>query len=203
LGDVEPRAQHLFDPPKADGSPSAFACTAETLASGQRCTFEAQPPTAAPDPSLSAKNVERAKALAVGVCKKAVSATSLAYQPGFDKVCRATFEQAARECGLDVPLLDGDGRFAEPASRCYRALADARQAVGTMVAAAPGCCACLAANRCAPSIDACVNGVQQASAVNFACAGDACSSSCTELQAMYPGAGPGHTKTHSPKGLDQ
>jgi hypothetical protein len=164
--------------------PSGWGCTADTLASGERCIFEGTAPEGArADPQ---ENVKAMSALADAVCALHLkpSERSAASDAVRDR-CKAEVQSAAREaCAVPSALRDDDGRFVPAAKGCYRALTEVRQHAEWQAATLAPCCACLAEQHCVAGPAQCVQSAQahaSVEAVNDRCALASCEAACAGL----------------------
>ena len=125
----------LGAPPQVDESPTAWACTVETLRAGRECVFEAEMTPAASTnvQAQAASNVRTLKDIGHALCLQA------AKPPSGGALDRHLLEQCERQytditedtCGLDgkVPIIDAKGRFAPAARACYRSLSEMLQEI--------------------------------------------------------------------------
>jgi len=172
----------LFDPPRTDDSPTAFACTAQTLAAGSECVFEGKPAKS----SSAADNSARLRGMATTTCDAALKGALAADAQVLREGCMARFQAAASRCAAEGALLDPDGRFTSSGQGCYRALSEARNQAEGLANAAPSCCACLSRNHCTGAAASCVASAARGTlAAN--CQSDACDASCAELLSLAPG----------------
>jgi hypothetical protein len=123
--------QSLEAPPVADESPTAWACTADTLRSGKECVFEAELTPSTPNKDQAANNVRTIQELGRTLCAEASKSTSSEGKPdrNLASTCEKKYTSAAERCGLEgtVPVVDGKGRFAPAARACYRAISGVLQ----------------------------------------------------------------------------
>jgi len=179
---ARPSAGKLFDPPRVDDSPTAYACSAQSLAAGEDCVFEGKAGARA----SAAANASRLTALAEPTCAAALSTASPADASALRAGCVARMTAAARACAVDGALVDGEGRFTEAARTCYHALFVARTQAVSLANAAPTCCQCLAEHRCAGAGSSCVAQAARGT-VSARCApDDVCLAACTELLQSAP-----------------
>jgi hypothetical protein len=174
--------------PKPDRTPTAWACTVDTLMSGKDCLFEASSDEVTDHASQRAQNVKFARELAKAACAKAAKPA-----PGGspDKtlldLCEKDFNGAADSCALDgkAVLVDAQGRFSGGAQSCYRALSDVLQKAALMSSLASGCCRCMASRGCKVNAAACYANVSRGTpgAAERACMTNACSDECGEAPA--------------------
>ncbi|XXF81325.1 hypothetical protein P2318_16660 [Myxococcaceae bacterium GXIMD 01537] len=180
----------------ADESPTAYACTVDTLREGKECIFETEPSTGAPSADQAAANVRALKEAAPALCAEAASPpTGGAPDRALVSLCERQFTPAAEACGLEgeVAVVDNKGRFAPKARSCYRGLARVLQDVGMMSAMGSGCCQCAAQKGCAGAAgDRCYTDVarQQSSPATLACMSERCAEACTMVVPASPGAAP-------------
>lgn len=171
----------LFDPPRKDDTPTAFACTGQTLASGEQCVFEGQEG----EKLGAAQNLERLRALAEPACQRVTASASSADRAVLQESCQARVRAAAEGCAREGALVDAQGRFTTFGRGCYRALSEARAQSESLANAAPGCCACLATHRCGGAGSACVAQAVKAS-LAVSCPSDDCAAACAELLSTTP-----------------
>src|SRR3954469_22078602 len=130
--------------PKPDRTPTAWACTVDTLMTGKDCLFEASSDEVTDHAAQRAQNVKFARELAKAACAKAAKAAKPAPGNTPDKalldLCEKDFNTAADSCTLDgnAVLVDGQGRFSATAQGCYRGLADVLQKAALMSSLASG-----------------------------------------------------------------
>lgn len=170
---------------KPDRTPTAWACTVDTLMSGKDCLFEASSETVSDHAAQRTQNVRFARQLAQAACGKAA-------RPGPGStpdrtlldLCEKDFNAAAETCALDgkAVLVDGQGRFSSGAQLCYRALADVLQRAALMSSLASGCCRCMASHGCKVSPASCYANVSRGTpgAAERACMANTCSDECGE-----------------------
>lgn len=180
LASAEPT--RLFDPPKTDDSPTAFACTAETLARGAECVFEGHN-----GPASAAENTARLRQMASASCEAALKSALPSDASALRSACLARMNAAADRCGGESAAVDASGRFTSRGKSCYRALLEARNQAESLANAAPTCCECLARNGCGGAGASCVASAAQ-SRLSASCNSDVCDAACTEL--MMVGQGP-------------
>ena len=130
-------------PPRmpVDEEPSAAACTFETALRGTSCTYEAAPAAADPrDNSGSALEAGRE------ACAPAARGDA-----GLRHECeRAVAEASASEkCAIRWRLTDPLGHLTPQAQPCAEVLRQEISRTSRAATLSPGCCACLAASRCA------------------------------------------------------
>lgn len=148
----------LYAPPSADRSPTAYACTVETLAAGKDCVFEGQALAAADAPRQAQENGKAAAALGNRLCARAAKlAAEARADPDVLAACQRSFVEKASGCAADgsAPLLDAEGRFGAGARGCYAAMSGVLARARFMAAATGGCCRCLTAAGCVTSGERC------------------------------------------------
>src|SRR5262249_17102316 len=154
----------LNAPPKPDRSPTAWACTVDTLMSGKDCLFEASSDDVTDHAAQRAQNVKFARELAKAACAKAAKpAPGGSQDKALLDLCEKDFNGAADSCTLDgkAVLVDGQGRFSSTAQGCYRALSDVLQKAALMSSLASGCCRCMASRGCKVNAAACYANVSR------------------------------------------
>ncbi|WP_257447217.1 hypothetical protein [Archangium lipolyticum] len=125
----------LAAPPRADESPTAWACTVETLRAGRECVFESE--VTASDSTNSqaqaASNVRTLKDIGPMLCAQAAKPPSgSATDKNLVAQCERKYADTAEDfCGLDgkLPIIDAKGRFAPAARHCYHQLSELLQDV--------------------------------------------------------------------------
>jgi hypothetical protein len=183
----------LAAPPVADDSPTAWACTIDTLRAGKECVFEADLSSSAPSGSQDTANRRLLQDVAKAMCSEAVS-TIREGRPDatLTALCERRYTTAVDQCGLDgtAPVVDAKGRFAPGARACYRALSSVLQDVQFMATVASPCCECAARAGCPGTGDRCYSDVSQqlASPATLACLNDRCSDACSMV---LPSPSPG------------
>ncbi|MCP3142140.1 hypothetical protein [Pyxidicoccus xibeiensis] len=181
----------LAAPPVADDSPTAWACTIDTLRAGKECVFEADlssvPRGADQDDANRKLFQDAARALcaeAVGTARDGLPDAKLT------TLCAKRFTTAVDQCGLEgnEPVVDDKGRFAPGARACYRALSSVLQEVQFMATVASPCCECAARNGCPGTGDRCYADVSQqlAAPSTLACLSDRCADACSLALPMPP-----------------
>jgi len=178
----------LNAPPKPDRTPTAWACTVETLLSGKDCLFEAVVEPVSDHAAQREQNVRFARQLAQAACAKAARPPP---GSGPDRtllgLCEKEFTAAADTCTLDgkAVLVDAEGRFSPGAQACYRALSDVLQRSAVMSSLASGCCRCMASRGCKVSAASCYVNVTRGTPgpAERACMAGACSGECGEAPA--------------------
>jgi hypothetical protein len=171
----------LFDPPRADNSPTAFACTSETLASGAECVFEGKV-----DASNAAEAPARLRGMASATCDAALKSAAADDAKVLRDGCMARVQAAADRCAPQGAVVDSAGRFTSQGKSCYRALSEARNQSASLANAAPNCCECLARNHCAGAGEGCVASAARSN-LKASCGSDACDAACAELLFSAPG----------------
>jgi hypothetical protein len=175
----------LAAPPVVDESPTAWACTVDTLREGRECVFEAEPSPAPAGAQQSSANVSTLKQAAPALCAEAARPPS---GGSADRVlvalCERMLTPAAEACGLEGagPVVDSKGRFAPQARACYRGLSRVLQDVNLMAAVGSGCCPCAAQRGCAGAAgERCYTDLarQQSAPATLACMAERCSDACT------------------------
>src|SRR5512139_2926206 len=151
MSSADPR---LFAEPRADESPTPYACTAETLVAGTKCFFESTAPAASDPERQAVQNAATAARLADRACQKAAR-HPLDPIPDPDVLawCKRTFAQKAAACGADGsrPVLDAEGRFGGEFRLCYAALSEVLARAQMSARTSAPCCRCLVAEKCAAS----------------------------------------------------
>ncbi|MBS2028976.1 MAG: hypothetical protein JST54_13830 [Deltaproteobacteria bacterium] len=171
----------LFDPPRVDDAPTAFACTAKTLADGEQCVFEGKGGARA----SAADNAQHLRTLGPQTCAGALKDAEPADAPALQKACLSRFDAAVQRCAAEGTVLDATGHFTADGAACYRSLVEARTQAQSLASAAPSCCACLAQHHCQGSGPSCVAAATGASFA-ASCGGDACVAACAELVSAAP-----------------
>jgi hypothetical protein len=175
----------LAAPPVADDSPTAWACTIDTLRAGKECVFEADLSSGSPNDGQDTANRKLLQDVAKALCSEAVG-TAREGRPDatLTALCERRYSTAVDQCGLDGTafVIDAKGRFAPGARACYRALSSVLQEVQMMATVASPCCECAARAGCPGSGgDRCYAEVSQqaASPATLACLSDRCSDACS------------------------
>ncbi|NOK32164.1 hypothetical protein D7W79_20765 [Corallococcus exercitus] len=177
----------LGAPPLVDASPTAWACTIDTLRAGKECVFEAElPPPGAANADVESANVKLLKDASRALCSEAVSnARDGTPDPKLVAVCERKYADVVGRCGIDgnSPVVDAKGRFAPVARACYRALSTVLQDVQLMASVASTCCECAARSQCPGTGDSCYAAVsrQQAGPTTLACMDDRCHDACSMM----------------------
>jgi hypothetical protein len=177
----------LGAPPVADESPTAWACTVETLRSGRECVFEAQvADSASTDVKAQAdSNVRSLVDVGRALCAKAArNVAGAPADPALLASCERRFTAAAElSCGLEgkVPVIDAQGRFAPAARACYRGLSAVLQEISLKATVASACCQCSAQRGCPASGDRCLDTVsrQEVEGAALACLMERCADACS------------------------
>lgn len=175
----------LAAPPVVNESPTAWACTVDTLREGRECTFEAEPSTTTPGAEQSAANVRTLKQAAPALCAEAARPPSGGNTDrALVSLCERMLSPATEACGLEgaAPIVDTKGRFDPRARGCYRGIARVLQDVNLMAAVGSTCCQCAAQRGCAGAGgDRCYTDLakQQASPATLACMAERCGEACT------------------------
>lgn len=186
----------LAAPPVVDESPTAWACTVDTLREGRECVFEAEPSTAPASAEQGTANVNTLKQAGPALCAEAAKPPSGgATDRALVVLCERMLTPAAEACHLDgaAPVVDKQGRFAPGARACYRGLSRVLQEVNLMAAVGSKCCPCAAKQGCAAvEGDRCYVGLakQQTSPATLACMAERCSEACTLVVPSSSGAAP-------------
>ncbi len=180
--------EHIPPPEKVDDSPSAYACTIETLQTEEHCLMEAAVQKSANPAQQAIENVRIAVSLGPRACNKPARLRGdKSADAEMFAICQREFAAAAQaSCSLDgdFPLLDEAGRFAPQAKVCYDALSSVLVRTRTMTRLSAPCCRCLskkcgfAAAQCYPEV------VRGSFAQNtLACAATA---NCDACEAVVP-----------------
>ena len=124
----------LSQPTEPDRSPSAQACTADTLRLSTECFFDANPTQNDSDAARKKQaqvNLDLAARLVSNACQRRAMPAGLDAKEKSARVnaCTNRAAKMLENCSLDGvdALLDADGRFAKSAKRCYGDLASALQ----------------------------------------------------------------------------
>ncbi|CAM3382694.1 hypothetical protein G4177_30090 [Corallococcus sp. ZKHCc1 1396] len=177
----------LGAPPLVDASPTAWACTIDTLRAGKECVFEAElPPSGAPDASVESANIKLLQDASRALCSEAIShARDGVADPKLVSVCERKYTTVVGRCGLEgqSPVVDAKGRFSPSARACYRALSSVLQEVQLMATVASSCCECSARSQCPGNGEACYADVsrQQAGPGALACLDERCRDACSMM----------------------
>ncbi|HYO58411.1 hypothetical protein [Archangium sp.] len=177
----------LGAPPQVDESPTAWACTVETLRAGRECVFEAEV-TSSTDTdvqSQAAGNIRALKDIGRTLCAQAAKPPSgVAADKNLAAQCERKFADAAEDaCGLDgkVPVVDAKGRFAPAARACYRQLSQVLQDTAMMATVASACCQCAEKRGCPGTGERCHENVsrQEVGPAALACLANQCGEACS------------------------
>jgi hypothetical protein len=188
-------ARPLNAPVQPDRTPTAWACTVDTLLAGKDCLFEASAEPVSDRAAQQAENVRFAQKLAQTACARAARpVTGQQADKALGGLCEKEFTAAAESCGLEgqAVLVDGQGRFAPAAIGCYRALSDVLQRASMMGSVASACCRCMAARGCGKvNALACYQNVSRGAATpaEKACMADTCADECGDAP-QAPRGGP-------------
>jgi hypothetical protein len=189
----------LAAPPLADDSPTAWACTIDTLRAGKECVFEAEASSSdAPNADLDSANQKLLREVGKALCTEAVG-TVREGRPdaALTALCEKRYSAAVDQCGLDGTALvvDAKGRFAPGARACYRALSNVLQEVQLMATVASSCCECGARSGCAGTGERCYVDVSQQTAApaTLACLGQRCADACSLALPDVPASRPAPT----------
>ncbi|MCP3099414.1 hypothetical protein LZ198_11090 [Myxococcus sp. K15C18031901] len=175
----------LAAPPLADESPTAWACTIDTLREGKECVFESDAaPSTTPSPDQDSANRKLLKDISNILCSEAVSnAREGRADAALTSLCERRYVAAVEQCGLRgaAPVVDAKGRFVAQARTCYRALSTVLQEVQLMASVAAPCCECAARNGCPGTGDRCFADLsrQSAAPATLACLNERCESACS------------------------
>jgi hypothetical protein len=146
-----PSFAETMNGPPPDVSPSAFACSVQTLRDDKECSFEGVAP-APPDARQQEKENRRlALQLAQASCEKALKeARGAGADSRLAAFCKQDMAFAVEVCGIDgsFPIVDEGGRFTAAAKPCYHALAGAAHHTSYLATLASGCCQCMAKAGC-------------------------------------------------------
>lgn len=186
----------LGAPPKADESPTAWACTVETLRAGRECVFEAEvTPAASTDvQAQAANNLRTLKDIGHALCAQAARPPSgVAADRNLVAQCERQYADAVEDaCGLDgsVPVIDAKGRFAPVARACYRQLSSVLQDIAMMAAVASACCQCAAQRGCPGAGERCYESVarQEMGSATLTCLANQCGEACSLVMPASPPA---------------
>jgi hypothetical protein len=177
----------LGAPPVVDESPTAWACTVDTLRAGRECVFEAEVAlSASTDVSKQAdSNVRTLREVGPTLCENAAKPPSGApADRTLVALCVRNYTGAAEDaCGLEgtVPVIDARGRFAPSARDCYRRLSAVLQDTLTMATVASACCQCAARSGCPLASNRCHEDVarQEVGGAALACLDRQCADACS------------------------
>jgi len=178
-----PPAPPLNAAPRPDRSPTAWACTVDTLMSGKDCLFEALAEPVSDHAAQRAQNVRFARQLAQAACARAARpAPGTTPDKALLDLCEKDFTAAADTCTLEGKsvLVDGQGRFSSGAAPCYRGLADVLQRAALMSSLASGCCRCMASRGCKVNAASCYANMTRGTPgpPESACMSNACKEEC-------------------------
>jgi hypothetical protein len=175
----------LGAPPQADESPTAWACTVETLRAGRECIFEADVTSSTDVQAQAAGNVRTLKDIGHTLCVQAAKPPSgVAADKNLVAQCERKFTDAAEDsCGLDgkSPVIDAKGRFAPAARACYRQLSQVLQDTAMMATVASACCQCAEKRGCPGTGERCYENVsrQEVAGSALACLSSQCGEACS------------------------
>jgi hypothetical protein len=174
----------LGAPPQVNESPTAWACTVETLRSGRECVFEAEVSSSTDVQAQSSSNVRSLKDIGHTLCTQAAKPPSgVAADKNLVTQCERKFADAADDmCGLDgkAPVIDAKGRFAPAARACYRHLSLVLQDTAMMATVASACCQCAEKRGCPGSGERCHENVsrQEVAPAALECLANQCGEAC-------------------------
>lgn len=174
----------LGAPPQADESPTAWACTVDTLRAGRECVFEAEVSSSTDVQAQTASNVRSLKDIGHTLCMQAAKPPSgVAADKNLVAQCERKFADAAEDsCGLDgkAPVIDAKGRFAPAARACYRQLSQVLQDTAMMATVASACCQCAEKRGCPGTGERCHENVsrQEVAPAALACLANQCGEAC-------------------------
>lgn len=174
----------LGAPPQSDETPTAWACTVETLRSGRECVFEADVSSSTDVHAQASSNVRTLKEIGHTLCLQAAKPPSgVAPDKNLVAQCERKYADAADDaCGLDgkVPVIDARGRFAPAARACYRQLSSVLQDVAMMATVASACCQCAEKRGCPGAGERCHENVshQELGTTALACLSSQCGEAC-------------------------
>jgi hypothetical protein len=180
-------AEALGAPPKVDESPTAWACTVDTLRAGRECVFEAEISASGSTDvkAQAANNIRTLKDVGHALCTQAARPPSgVAADKNLVAQCERKFADAADDaCGLDgaVPVIDAKGRFAPAARTCYRQLSSVLQDTAMMATVASACCQCAQKRGCPSAGERCHESVaqQEVAGPALACLVNQCGAACS------------------------
>lgn len=182
----------LGAPPLADESPTAWACTVETLRAGRECVFEAEDTSSTDVRAQSAGNVRSLQDIGPTLCVQAAKPPSgVAADKSLVARCERKFADAAEDwCGLDgtAPVIDAKGRFAPAARACYRQLSQVLQDTAMMATVASACCQCAQKRGCPGMGERCHEDVsrQEVGPAALACLANQCGEACSLVMPAPP-----------------
>jgi len=172
---------HIYASPRADLSPTAYACTVETLQVGRPCVFEGRAPSALSEARQAEDNARSAAALADQACRRAARlATEARPDGGVLAACKTDFVGKAAGCAArgSEALLDEEGRFTPPFRACYAGMAEVLARTRLMASATGGCCRCLVAAGCLSSGELCNRQLAAEARGPSRCMARSCASPC-------------------------
>jgi hypothetical protein len=175
----------LGAPPRVDESPTAWACTVDTLRQGRECVFEAEVTAATDAKAQAASNIRALRDIAPALCAQAAKPPSgAAADRELVTKCERKFADAAEDaCGLDgsVLVIDAKGRFAPAARTCYRQLSQVLQDTAMMATVASACCQCAAKRGCPGAGASCHESVasQELGSAALVCLSNQCGEACS------------------------
>ncbi|WP_233166213.1 hypothetical protein [Archangium sp. Cb G35] len=175
----------LGAPPQADESPTAWACTVETLRAGRECIFEADVTSSTDVQAQAAGNVRTLKDIGHALCTQAAKPpTGVTADKNLVSQCERKFSDAAEDyCGLDgkTPIIDSKGRFAPAARACYRQMSQVLQDTTMMATVASACCQCAEKRGCPGTGERCYENVsrQEVGASALVCLSNQCGEACS------------------------
>ncbi|WP_254614429.1 MULTISPECIES: hypothetical protein [unclassified Myxococcus] len=183
----------LAAPPISDDSPTAWACTVDTLREGKECVFESDAAASASGAEQATANRKLLKDISRALCTEAVgNAREGRTDATLIALCERRYVAAADQCGLagGTPIVDAKGRFAPGARTCYRGLSSVLQEVQLMATVAAPCCECAARRGCPGTGDRCYADVsqQQTSPATLACLSERCEDVCSVVLPAPTGA---------------
>ncbi len=176
----------LGAPPRADESPTAWACTVETLRAGRECVFEAEvtASTSTDVQAQAASNIRTLKEIGHALCAQAAKPPSgIAGDKNLVAQCERKYADTSEDaCGLEgkVPIIDAKGRFAPAARACYRQLSSVLQDTAMMATVASACCQCAEKRGCPSAGERCHENVsrQDVAGTALACLSSQCGEAC-------------------------
>ncbi|MFY2562757.1 hypothetical protein ACN469_34510 [Corallococcus terminator] len=174
----------LAAPPVSNDSPTAWACTVDTLREGKECVFESDATAGASSTEQDTANRKLLKDISRALCTEAVgNAREGRSDATLIALCERRYVVAADQCGLggSSPIVDAKGRFAPGARTCYRGLSSVLQEVQLMATVAAPCCECAARKGCPGAADRCFADVsqQQTTPATLACLSERCEDACS------------------------
>jgi hypothetical protein len=202
----------LGAPPRADESPTAWACTVDTLRAGRECVFEAEvTPSGSTDvKAQAASNIRTLREVAPALCAQAAKPPSGgAADRELVAKCERKFADAAEDaCGLEgsVPVIDAKGRFAPAARACYRQLSQVLQDTAMMATVASACCQCAAKHGCPGAGERCHESVtwQELGSAALACLSNQCGEACSlAMPTSLPASGSSRPAAKQARGSER